>query len=72
MSGELLLILLVSLIVFGPQKLPMLATHLGQLIKHLQHWRNQLNQVWEEQSRTLELKENQAKAQEADKLYKQQ
>lgn len=67
MSGsELLLILLVALIVFGPKKLPMLATHLGLMLSKVTHLKQQVHQ-WQQQ---LTLQENERKAQAADEHYK--
>ncbi|RUR08137.1 twin-arginine translocase TatA/TatE family subunit [Legionella sp. km772] len=69
MSGELLLIFLVTLLVFGPKKLPMLASHLGMLLRHLISFKNKINLLWEQQVQELQLKENQDKAAQADKQY---
>ena len=70
MSGELVLIFLVALIVFGPKKLPMLASHLGLLMGQITRWKYKINTLWEQQLKELELQENQRKADEADKHYK--
>ena len=70
-SGELLLIMLVACIVFGPNKLPMLARHLGLAIRQINRLRAQLNQFWQEQVSEQQLLENQQKAEEADVLYRQ-
>lgn len=72
MSGELILIFLVALVVFGPQKLPMLASHLGLLVRQLNIWKNKINNLWEQQAQELQLKENQRKAEEADACYRAQ
>lgn len=69
MSGELLVIFLVILIVFGPNKLPMLAEHLGKLFAHLTQLKQQLNQFWQNQLNEQQLLENQRKAEQADSLY---
>lgn len=66
-SSELLLILLVALIVFGPKKLPMLATHLGLMLSKVTHLKQQVHQWWQQQ---LTLQENERKAQAADEHYK--
>lgn len=71
-SGELLLILLVTLLVFGPKKLPMLATHLGLLFKKINHLKQQASVWWQQQQQQLTLQENERKAQEADARYKQE
>lgn len=70
MSGELILIVLVALLVFGPKKLPMLATHLGLVMRQISIWKNKINVLWEQQVQELQLQENQHKADEADKHYK--
>ncbi|WP_133136138.1 Sec-independent protein translocase subunit TatA/TatB [Legionella rowbothamii] len=71
MSMELLVIFIVALIVFGPQKLPMLATHLGLLMRQLQQWKTQAQAFWQQQLSEYQLQENQRKAEEADKHYKE-
>ncbi|WP_058534118.1 Sec-independent protein translocase subunit TatA/TatB [Legionella saoudiensis] len=71
MSMELLVIFIVALIVFGPKKLPMLATHLGLLIRQLQQWKTQAHTVWQQQLNEYQLQENQRKAKEADKRYQE-
>lgn len=68
-SGELLLTLFVALIVFGPNKLPMLAEHLGKLYRFTNSMRHQLNRSIEEFIKEQQLLENEKKAQEADKNY---
>jgi sec-independent protein translocase protein TatB len=70
-SGELLLTLSVALIVFGPSKLPMLATHLGQFIKMMNRIKTQLRRVWQQQMQELQLHENNQKAEEAERQYQQ-
>jgi TatA/E family protein of Tat protein translocase len=69
-SGELLVIILVAVLVFGPKKLPMLATHLGLLLRKLHHIKAQASLLWQQQLNEWQLNENQRKAEEADKLYK--
>jgi Sec-independent protein translocase protein TatA len=71
MSAELLLILIVALIVFGPNKLPMLASHLGLLMRKINHLKNQASRLWEQQVQELQLEDNKRKAEEADKQYEQ-
>ena len=68
-SGELLLIFLVAMLVFGPSKLPMLAHHLGQLIKCLNHYKRQASVFWQSQLNEHTLQENIIKAEKADKQY---
>ena len=69
-SGELLLIFLVALLVFGPNKLPMLANHLGQLMRKLNQWQQNLSQLWENHLKQQQLEDNTKKAEQADKIYK--
>lgn len=61
---------LVALIVFGPKKLPMLATHIGLLLRQIQQWKTQAALFWQQQLNEYQLQENQRKAEEADKYYK--
>ncbi|KTD76413.1 twin-arginine translocase TatA/TatE family subunit [Legionella waltersii] len=68
-SGELILILIVALIVFGPTKLPMLATHLGILFRKINQFKDQLSTLWQEQVNQIQLHENKRKAEEGDKKY---
>ena len=70
MSMELLLIFIVALIVFGPKKLPMLASHLGLLMRKLNHLKAQATAFWQQQLNEHQLQENERKAEEADKQYK--
>lgn len=69
-SGELLLIFTVALIVFGPSKLPMLATHLGLLMRKINRLKEQASSFWQQQLNELQLQENQRKAKEGDEQYK--
>ncbi len=71
-SGELLVILIVALIVFGPKKLPMLATHLGILIRKFNQLKAQAAVLWQQQLHVLQLQENERKAKEADEQYKKE
>jgi sec-independent protein translocase protein TatB len=71
-SGELLVIFIVALIVFGPKKLPMLATHLGLLVRALNRLKTQATVLWQQQLNALQLEENQRKAKEADEQYKKE
>ena len=68
-TGQLLLTMLVALLVFGPNKLPMLAHHLGRLIARLDHYKQQANSLWQAHLNEQSLQENQRKAREADALY---
>lgn len=69
-NGELLLTLLVALLVFGPNKLPMLAEHMAKLFRQLNLLRQQAILFWHTQLKEQQLKENSRKAEQADQLYK--
>ncbi|BCA97074.1 preprotein translocase subunit TatB [Legionella antarctica] len=69
-SGELLLIFIVALIVFGPSKLPMLANHLGLWMRKINQIKEQVSLFWQQQLNELQLKENQLKAEQGDIKYK--
>ena len=69
-TGQLLLTLLVALMVFGPNKLPMLAEHLGRFISRLDKYKQQANALWQAQLNQQQLLENESKALEADVAYK--
>ncbi|TAL60547.1 MAG: twin-arginine translocase TatA/TatE family subunit [Legionella sp.] len=68
-SSEFLLILVVAVIVFGPNKLPMLARHLGLAMRKVNQFKNQAQLLWEQQLNELQLQDNLRKAEEADKHY---
>ena len=70
MISEFLVILIVALIVFGPTKLPMLATHLGLLVRKLNQLKTHINQFWQKQLNEFQLQENKRKAEIADRQYK--
>lgn len=70
-SSELFLTLLVALVVFGPSKLPMLAEHLGKLLRHLNQLKQQATTFWQTQLQEQQLSENIRKAEKADALYEQ-
>ncbi len=69
MSTEILLILIVALVVFGPNKLPMLAQHLGKLIKLFNSYKVKANLLLQQQLNEQQLKENLQKAKSADNTY---
>lgn len=69
-SGELLLTFIVALIVFGPSKLPMLATHLGMLIRKINQFKEQATLFWQQQLDQIQLEENKRKAEKVDEHYK--
>jgi len=68
-SGELLLTLVVALIVFGPQKLPQLARHLGKLTHALHALKTKAATFWQAQLAQDLLNENTSKAKKADNHY---
>lgn len=70
-SGQLLLTMLIALLVFGPNKLPMLAQHLGRLVARLERYRQQAAALWQKQLNEQRLQENQRKALNADAKYQQ-
>lgn len=67
--SETLIILMVALVVFGPEKLPELAKHLGKLIAKGRQIKAQLEQQLHQQQLHFDLDENIKKAAEADKKY---
>lgn len=71
MSGELLLIIIVSLIAFGPSKLPMLASDLGLILRKIGRLKEQASLFWQQQLQEQRLKENEHKAKLVDKQYKE-
>ena len=68
-TGQFLLTMLVALLVFGPDKLPMLARHLGQLIARFNRYKQQAQAFWQTHLNEQLLQENQCKAREADAVY---
>ena len=69
-AGELLLVFIVALVVFGPKKLPILATHLGILLRHINKVKARASVFWQQQVNEFQLQENQRKAEKADEQYK--
>ncbi len=69
--AELLVVLTISLIVFGPSKLPMLARHLGVLLRKLNQVQARFNQLWQNKLKEIELIENEKRASEIDAQYQQ-
>ncbi|MBA2655400.1 MAG: twin-arginine translocase TatA/TatE family subunit [Tatlockia sp.] len=67
-SAELLLSFCVALIVFGPKKLPMLAEHLGKLLRYLDYCKKQVSLFWQKQLAEQQLQENIRKAEQAEML----
>lgn len=66
---ELLLIALVAVIVFGPDKLPMLARHLGKLFRQINIGKQHLDKFWQNEVQQQQLRVNQQKAEKADSEY---
>lgn len=71
-SGELLIIVLVALIVFGPNRLPMLASHLAKLWRQIQFFKEEAAAFWQKQLNEQQLRENNHKAEQADSRYQQE
>lgn len=64
--GELLLTGFIAILVFGPAKLPMLARHLGKLLRFFSMLRHTAAEFWQKQSAILELQDNIEKAVKAE------
>lgn len=67
--SELLVILIVTMVVFGPKKLPMAAHHLGKLVARFNYYKQQMATFWQQQLNEQQLRDNIKKAQEADDDY---
>ena len=65
----MLVIILVTLVVFGPQKLPMLAQHLHQLRQQYRALTQHLAQLWQQQLNEQALQERTRQARLADEQY---
>ena len=70
-GGELLIILLVALIVFGPNKLPELAANLGKVLAKARTIKSQIDNHIEQQQLQLTLEENLKKAAQVEKDYEE-
>ena len=70
-SGQLLLTVLIALLVFGPDKLPMLAQHAGRLLSRLERYKQQATALWQAQLNEQQLQENTRQAHAADAVYQQ-
>ncbi len=70
-SGQLLLTILVALLVFGPDKLPMLARHLGRIMTQLERVKQKASILWQKQLQEHQLQENTRKARDVDAMYEQ-
>ncbi len=67
--SELLLTVFVAVIVFGPDKLPMLAKHIGLAVKKLNRLKEQFSEFWQQQLNEAQLLENTQKAEKVDGDY---
>ena len=70
-AAELLIIMLVALLVFGPNKLPMLARHLAKGVRFVTICKQRFSEFWDTQLKTYQLHENLEKAKQAAKKYHQ-
>lgn len=68
--GEMVLIVLVFIIVFGPNKLPQLAKDIGRIVYRLSVWRDNLSEKLDREIRHHALDANQEKAKLAENFYK--
>lgn len=70
--GELFVVLVIALVVFGPDKLPMLASHLAKFCKKISAYKSIiLQQLVLAEKATNSLSENLEKALAAEKVYKE-
>ena len=67
--GELLLTTLIALLVFGPERLPALARHLGKLIQYINRYKQEASRFFDAQKNEQILMDNINKANAADKKY---
>ena len=70
--SQLWVVLVVALFVFGPNKLPLVASHLGRLIRRINQFKGLVTAFWQQQLMEQQLQENMKKAQEMDVHYQQQ
>lgn len=70
--SELLLTLMVALIAFGPKKVPMIAQHLGQLVRCVHRYKRELTLFWQRQLDEQVLQDNIKKAEKADRDYQKE
>lgn len=70
--GELLVILVVALIVLGPQQLPGIAYKLGRCIHAFKRFTESTKRELQEQLQFEQLIENERKAQQVDAHYQKQ
>lgn len=71
-GGELLLTLMVALMVFGPKQLPMVASHLGTLLRRLIRYKEKAKSLWQASLYLEQLQDNTKKAEVADADYNKQ
>lgn len=67
--GELAIVLIVALIVLGPQRLPVVARAIGRLFAKAQHFTNQFQEEVDQYLKEEQLRDNINRAEEVDKLY---
>lgn len=70
--SEVILILIIALVVFGPKKLPMLAIHLAMGLRFFNQIKDKGQLLWEQVLKEQSLLENEHKAQIADHQYQTQ
>lgn len=68
-TGEILLTLLITVIVFKPSKWPMLAHHLAKGVRAIQRYKQHAQRFWQEQLDVYQFEENKKKAAAADRRY---
>lgn len=66
---ELLVIVGVALVAFGPDKIPRLAHNLGRMLSYFQQAKSSLNEQIQEAEKRGQLELNESKARQADKVY---
>ena len=67
--SELLIILVVALLVFGPNKLPELASNLGKLFAKGRYFKEKIEEQLHKQKLQFDLEQNIKKANDADEKY---
>ena len=67
--GETIIIMLVMVCVLSPKKLPMVARHLGIVMRYLKNSRVTLEKMWQQYNQQQRLQENIKKAEAADASY---
>ena len=68
-SAELIIVFIVAIIVFGPERLPTLARQLGRLYKKAQDFFDATQKEIARQTKFAMLEENEKKAEKADEHY---